>query len=329
MNVGIVGAGLIGKKRALSIIHSGDKVLQIADLDFEKSIGLSKIIPGSLATNDWKKIINNKDIDTVIISTTHNSLAKIAYSALKSGKNVLSEKPLGIHTKEVERCVKIAKKRKLLYKAGYNHRFHPAIEKAKKILDGGKIGKIIYIHGIYGHGGRPGYDKEWRMNKKISGGGELIDQGAHLIDLVLWFYGAIPKEKVGFPVTLFWHVKVEDNIFILLKDKKFVANLHAGWTEWKNRFCFEVYGKKGYLKINGLGGSYGTESLTVGLRIPGKAPKEKLWKFPNQDQSWNKEWKDFKKSINSKSKIGATGEDGLKVLRTIEDIYRSSPNPNI
>jgi len=223
MNVGIVGAGLIGGKRADSVIHSKDKILQIADIDIKRAKALSDKIPNSTPTNDWRDIVKNINIDAVIVSTTHNNLAKITYAALKNGKHVLSEKPLGITTGEVAKCVQIAKKGKLVYKAGYNHRFHSAIEKAKKLFDGGKIGKITYINAIYGHGGRPGYDKEWRMNKKISGGGEMIDQGAHLIDLTLWFYGTVPKTIVGFPEILFWDVKVEDNIFLFLIDKNFMA----------------------------------------------------------------------------------------------------------
>jgi len=324
MNVGIIGIGLIGNKRALSVINAGDKVLQVADIDLNKAIKLSKNLPGTTATKYWKDVIANKNIDTVIVSTTHNNLAKISYAALKAGKNVLSEKPLGINVNEVKLCVQIAKKNKLIYKSGFNHRFHPGIEMAKKIFNEGKIGKIMYINAVYGHGGRPGYDKEWRMNKNISGGGETIDQGAHLIDLVLWFYGSVPQEIIGIPVTLFWNIKVEDNVFMLFKDKDFVANLHAGWTEWKNRFNFEIYGTKGYLRIDGLGGSYGTESLILGLRVPGKAPKEKTWQFISQDESWNKEWKDFKRSIFSKNNVGATGEDGLRVLKIIDEIYKRS-----
>lgn len=323
MNVAIVGAGLIGAKRAISVLHNKDKVSIIADLDINKATNLSKKIAGSTPTGKLEDILYDKSIQAVIVSTTHNNLANIVFQALKNGKHVLSEKPLGISSKEVASCVSMAKNKKLVYKAGYNHRFHPGILMAKKLLDAGKIGKIMYIKGAYGHGGRPGYEKEWRMNKKISGGGEAIDQGAHLIDLMLWFYGKVPQKITGFPKTLFWNIKVEDNIFILFEDKNFVANLHAGWTEWKNKFCFEIYGTKGYLLINGLGGSYGNESLTFGLRVPGKAPKEKVWTFPSPDDSWSKEWKDFKKSISKKGKVGASGIDGLKVLKIIEDIYKN------
>lgn len=323
MKIGIIGAGMIGGKRALSATESGDRIVKVADTNLERAKALSLSYPGSVATSSWKEVVSDKRIEAVVVSTTHNNLAKISYEALKAGKHVLSEKPLGINVKEVGKCVALARKKKLIYKGGYNHRFHPGISKAKEFFDRGAIGKIIYINGIYGHGGRPGYEKEWRMQKKISGGGELIDQGAHLIDLSLWFYGKMPKQIFGAVSTAFWKINVEDNAFVILKDGNFVANLHAGWTEWKNRFVFEIYGQKGYLKVNGLGGSYGNETLTQGVRIPGKAPKEKLWTFENKDVSWKKEWQNFKLAINRKAKINGTGSEGLEVLKVIEKIYNT------
>lgn len=323
MRVGIIGAGLIGSKRAASATECGDRVVKVADVDLTRAGNLSKIYPTSSATGNWKDIVDDKSIDVVVVSTTHNRLTEITVNALKAGKHVLTEKPLGISSRNVEKCVNLAKKSKLIFMSGYNHRFHPGIAKAKELFDKGKIGTIMFINGTYGHGGRPGYENEWRMQKRISGGGELIDQGAHLIDLSLWFYGKTPSQKFGALSTSFWDIKVEDNAFVILRDKNFIANLHAAWTEWKNRFVFEVYGQKGYLKINGLGGSYGTETLTYGVRIPGKAPKEKVWEFSNNDISWKKQWKNFKQAVNGKGEINGSGAEGLQVLKIIENIYNS------
>lgn len=322
MKVGIIGCGLIGEKRASAIDKSGDKVVMVADINLSSAKELSKKF-GASFTNDWKDVVNSKEIEVVVISTPHNLLSSISLAALKSGKHVLCEKPLGINPKEVKRCVDLAKKKKLNYKAGYNHRFHPSVSRAKKLYDKGKIGKIMYIRGIYGHGGRPGYEKEWRVEKKISGGGELIDQGAHLIDLVLWFNNNPATNKSSILLNSFWPIKVEDNVFILLKSGDCISQIHASWTEWKNKFSFEIFGTKGYLKLEGLGGSYGTEKLFYGLRIPGRAPKEKIWEYTNIDISWNEEWKNLKKAINKKTKLVGSGEDGYKVLKVIESIYNT------
>lgn len=322
MKIGIIGAGLIGNKRA-KVLESfrTDKVVFVADVNFTRAKKLADGIVGCEVTGNWKKVINDKQIDAVIVATTHNNLANISSAALLAGKHVLCEKPLGINSAKVATCVAIAKKKKIVYKAGFNHRFHPAVSKAHQMFLAGKIGKLMYIKATYGIGGRPGYEKEWRMNKKISGGGELIDQGAHLLDLSRWFMGDITGVKAEL-LTSFWPVRVEDNAFMLLRNKTGLAEIHASWTEWKNRFIFEIYGNKGYLKINGLGGSYGTETLNYGVRLPGQAPKEKRWEFRGEDVSWKHEWLNFRQAVLGKRELIGSGEDGLAVLHLIEKIYK-------
>ncbi len=321
MKIGIIGAGLIGNKRAAVLKdNKNDSLLAIADVDKERAKKLAEQFEKCQAYDDWKNIIRNKDIEAVIVATTHNHLAEISLAALQSGKHVLCEKPLGIKVSEVEKCVAEAKRNHLAYKCGFNHRFHSAVLKAFTLFTAGKVGKLMYIKATYGIGGRPGYEKEWRMNKKISGGGELIDQGTHLLDLARWFMGEPTKIQAELR-TCFWPVRVEDNVFIQLENKLGIAQLHASWTEWKNRFVFEVYGIIGYLKINGLGGSYGTETLTWGLRVPGQAPKEKVWTFTGPDKSWTKEWTNFKQAISGKAQLLGSGEDGLAVLKIIKCMY--------
>ncbi len=320
MKVGIIGAGLIGEKRAKSILANGDQVVLISDTNISKAKILSQMVKGSTVANN-NEIFEDNEIECIVIATTHNHLTKLSYRALSFGKHVLCEKPLGFNSVEIKKCVSLALKKNLIYKAGYNHRFHPAINQAKELFDKGKIGKLMYIRGVYGHGGRPGYEMEWRMDKKISGGGELIDQCAHLIDLSLWFMKDIPKDISAKIKTFFWPIKVEDNAFVLLKNKTSIATLHASWTEWKNKFRYEIFGTKGYLIIDGLGGSYGLEKLIVGKRIPGKAPKEIVREYDGLDKSWSLEWLNFKNSIKNHSKLIGSGQEGLDVLRIISKIY--------
>ncbi len=233
MKVGIIGAGLIGNKRAAALANSQrDRVVTIADIDSARAEKLAATLPGCEVAKNWQEIVNNPKIETVIVTTTPDWLAPISLAALKKGKHVLCEKPLGTKVAEVAKCVRLARKKKLVYKAGFNHRFHPAISQAHKIFSQKKVGELMYIKATYGIGGRPGYEKEWRMNPEISGGGELIDQGSHLIDLARWFMGEITEVKAEL-ATHFWPVKVEDNVFLWLKSGKKLAELHASWTEWK------------------------------------------------------------------------------------------------
>src|SRR5579885_523760 len=191
-----------------------------------------------------------------------------------------------------------ASKTGVLVRVGFNHRFHRAFQKAHEIFASGALGEPMYVRGRYGHGGRPGYEHEWRAQPARSGGGELIDQGIHLVDLSRWFLGDF-VEALGRARTYFWDVPVEDNGFLLLETAMGqVAFLHASWTEWKNLFSFEIYGRLGKLEISGLGGSYGVERLTWYRMTPEMGPPETTtWEYPMADDSWQMEFARFVEDI--------------------------------
>jgi predicted dehydrogenase len=170
-----------------------------------------------------------------------------------------------------------------------------------------------------------GYDKEWRAQPALSGGGELIDQGVHLIDLARWFLGDF-EHVSGHAQTYFWDMPVDDNGFLLLKTpKNQVAFLHASCTEWKNLFSFEIYGKLGKLDITGLGGSYGTERITHYQMLPQMGPPETTtWEYPMNDNSWDVEMAEFLQDIKQKRQPSAGLHDAHAALRIVETIYRMS-----
>ena len=320
MRVGIVGAGLIGNKRAQFL--GGAELVAVADVVEERAKELGKK-HGCKYTTDWKEVVSDDSVDIIFDSTTNDYLALVAIEALKNGKHVLIEKPCARNPKELLGIIREAKRHPdLKVKAGFNHRFHPAIMKAKEIFGGGEIGELMYIRGRYGHGGRKGYEREWRAKPEIAGGGELLDQGIHLIDLSRFFAGEF-EEAVGHVGTMFWDMAVEDNGFALLKNKKGqIAFLHSSWTEWKNLFSFEVFCKYGKLEVNGLGGSYGEETLTYyKMKSEMGIPDKFVYAFPGEDNSWALEFKNFVDAINGKSKISGSLQDAYAAIKLIFDIY--------
>lgn len=321
MRVGIIGCGLIGDKRADAILASGDEIAVVSDLDHERARRLAGKCNGSAIAGDWRDALG-RDLDIIVIATRHDMLAEITHAALEAGHHVLVEKPAARNRAELEPVVDLARKGSLLVKVGYNHRFHPAILKAKEIIDQGGLGPLINIRARYGHGGRVGYEKEWRCKKELSGGGELIDQGSHLIDLSLWFLGALSLEY-GAAKTLYWDTKVDDNCFLALKGKKGeVAWLHASWSEWKNIFCFEIYGRDGKLQIDGLGGSYGLERLTHYQMLPEMGPPlTTSWEFPFPDISWKLEYGEFVQAIGEARQPVGNIFDAYDVMTIIEAVY--------
>jgi len=323
LGVGIIGCGLIGNKRANSL-GQGGKLLACADTCVDKAASLANRF-NAKSFGDWREIVAMSDIDIVIVSTLHDSLAEITLAALNSGKNVLVEKPAARNSAELEPILVAIQKVGHKVRVGFNHRYHRAVRKAKEVVVSGALGELMFIRARYGHGARVGYDQEWRANPKLSGGGELIDQGPHLIDLSRWFLGEF-TEVDGFAHTYYWNMPVDDNGFMLLKTpKKQVAFLHASCTEWKNIFSMEIYGKDGKLDISGLGGSYGVEKLTHYKMLPEMGPPETVsWEYPMVDDSWTVEMAEFYEDIHFDRTPSSGVNDAYQALKIIEKIYKDS-----
>jgi len=323
MRVGIVGCGLIGQKRAEAVLSCGLEITMVADVDVKRAGRLSAAT-GARAVADWRQVMR-PDIDIVIIAVTHDLLPVISLSALNAGKHILVEKPGARTAAEIAPVVAAARRCGRVAKVGFNHRFHPAIWKAKEIVDSGAIGPLMFMRGRYGHGGRTGYEREWRCQPEVSGGGELVDQGSHLIDLSRWFLGDLTLAYAATP-TYFWNTAVEDNCFVALQAKQGqLAWLHASWSEWKNMFSLEIYGRTGKLTIDGLGGSYGVERLTHHAMLPMMGPPETTtWEYPFPDASWLAEVRHFLAAIRDGHEPIGSLDDAYAVLTVIDQAYRRS-----
>lgn len=321
--VGVVGCGLIGQKRAKAL-GSGGKLVACADKDISRAEGLARGT-GASVLGDWRELVNMPGVDVVMVATLHDSLAEITHAAIEAGRHVLVEKPAARTTAELLPVMDAAKRHGVKVRVGFNHRYHRALRKAKEIVDSGVLGELMFIRARYGHGGRIGYDKEWRANPVLSGGGELIDQGPHLIDLSRWFLGEM-TEVQGFAHTYYWDMPVDDNGFMLLKTaKKQVAFLHASCTEWKNLFSMEIYGRDGKLDISGLGGSYGLEKLTWYKMLPEMGPPETAsWEYPMGDDSWAREIAEFFDDIRLDRSPAAGLSDARAALEIVESVYKES-----
>ncbi len=323
MRIGIIGCGFIGNKR--SAAAAGHEIVIVADTDLQRAQSLAEKT-GAKATGEWREVVD-ADIDIAIIATTHDILPEITLAAVEGGKHVLVEKPAARTAQELYPVARAAEKNNRIIKVGFNHRFHPALQKAHRLFTDGEIGELMYIRGRYGHGGRVGYEQEWRCDRDISGGGELIDQGSHLIDLSRWFIGDMNLDYSYAP-TYFWDTDVDDNCFLALKSQSGqMAWLHATWTEWKNCFSFEIYGRDGKLAIEGLGGSYGVEKLTWYKMLPEMGPPDTTsWEFPGADLSWQREFAEFEASIKENRQPVGNIQDAIAMLEIIDGVYEGD-NP--
>lgn len=320
MKIGIIGCGNIGKKRASYL--GENELVAVADISIENAKDVASICGCENYSIDYRDVIQRDDIDLVIISTTNQFLSHITHESVLSGKHVLVEKPAGRNSEELIPIIECAKKKGIFVKVGFNHRYHPAFLKAKEMIKSGAIGNIMFIRGRYGHGGRIGYNTEWRSDPNKAGGGELVDQGVHLIDLSRWFLGDLSVDY-GFTSTFFWNMPVDDNAFFMLKnEKKQVAWLHVSSSEWKNTFSFEIYGIHGKLQVDGLGGSYGVEKLTYYQMLPSMGPPATtVWEYPFEDVSWQMEIEYFVSKILKNEAPEADIIDAKKALDIVQDIY--------
>lgn len=322
MNVAIVGCGVIGEKRARSL--AGARLTVCCDVAISRAEALARSY-GAESSDDWLASVSRDDVDAVIVATTNDALAKVALAAIEAGKHVLIEKPAARNAEEMEPLVIAAEKHHVRVRVGFNHRYHPALQKARELVDAGACGELMFVRGRYGHGGRVGYDREWRADPALSGGGELIDQGVHVIDLAQWFLGPFTSVE-GLATTFFWDMPVDDNAFLLLRTEAGrTAFLHVSCTEWKNLFSFEIYGRTGKLHIEGLGGSYGTERLTFYRMLPEMGPPETTaWEYPRGDNSWATEFQEFVQDIEHARPVSPGLAEARMALEVVSKIYDRS-----
>ena len=258
--MGIIGCGAVGTKRADALGH--DTLVGCFDVDPRASSALSRRFGGRACASVDDLLAMEPDV--VVVAVTHDALADNACHALRSGAHVLVEKPAGIGVADVDRIAETAEAVGRRVKVGFNHRFHPAISHAVSEASSGRFGPITHVRGRYGHGGRVGYEHEWRADRARSGGGELVDQGMHLLDLSYALLGPLPLHSALLR-TAFWPMDVEDNAVVILGERESGpwAMFHTSWTEWKNLFSLEVFCATGKLQVDGLAGSYGEQRLVI------------------------------------------------------------------
>jgi len=321
MNYAIIGCGLIGKKRVLGM-PAGSHLVVACDTNLARAEELVKLAKAGRACADFNDAVSDPQVEAVFIATLNSTLQPIALAAVKHGKHVLVEKPAAISVRELDELEAAAQKTGALVRVGYNHRYHPAALKAVELFQSGALGPMMFVRGRYGQGGRVGYEKEWRADPKLSGGGELIDQGVHLIDLAGIFLGEFTTIE-GHAATYFWNMPVDDNAFLSLRNAAGkTAWLQVSCSEWKNLFSLEIYGRDAKLHWEGLGGSYGVERLTYYKMLPQMGPPDTtIYEFPRGDESWKIEMAEFFEDI----KLKRTPVPGLKearaALAVVEKIY--------
>ncbi len=322
MRVALVGAGRQGARRLQAILEAEDVVVIVADPDGRSGQALARRA-GCPWTVEWTKALD-ADAEAVVVCSPPDGHAQITLAALREGRHVLCEKPLGLTAKEAWAMVAAADSAGCTLKCGFNYRHHPGIARAQALVSTGRVGCIELVRGVHGTGGRPDFEREWRTQRPRSGGGILMDQGVHVLDLFRWFAG--PFDEVAGAISTAYRpiAPVEDNAFALLRGTDCLATLHVSWMQWKNVFLLEVVGSTGIAIVEGLGGSYGVERVIVRRCGADGVREDDVTEFRGADASWSEEWREFKAAIVEGREPLGSGRDGAEALALAEVIYRSS-----
>ena len=341
--VGIAGFGIIGKRRKNCIDRNPHlRLVAVCDKTFTEEC---VVVDGILCYQDYNHLLK-ENLDVLIVCMSNDIAAEVTTMGLKSGLHVFCEKPPGRNIEDIVKVVSEERRHpnlKLMY--GFNHRYHESVQDALRILESGELGKIINMRGIYGKSKLITFNQPvWRTKREIAGGGVLLDQGIHMVDLMLLFAGEF-TEVYSFISNSRWGHNVEDNAYAMMRTSDgIVGMLNSSATQWRHQFYLDINLERGSLILGGiLSGtkSYGAETLTVVRADPDNDqgdPKEQITRY-NQDPSWDAEIAVFTECILNDSPVqSSSSEDALRTMRLVFKIYYADaiwrknykiPKPNI
>jgi 1,5-anhydro-D-fructose reductase (1,5-anhydro-D-mannitol-forming) len=323
LKIGIIGYGKMGKTRHEAINEvGGAEVVAISEPTSVEAGGLPNI--------SYEELLARTDVNAIIISTPNFLNKELTIKALLAGKHVFCEKPPAFTAKDMQDIRNIeagSPHLKLMY--GFNHRHHDSVIKMKEKIISGEYGQVLWMRGRYGKSVNEDYYNNWRAKKNLAGGGILLDQGIHMLDLFLHLSGDFDRVKAELSNS-FWKLEVEDNAFVLLKNTitGVNASLHSTMTQWRHLFSLEVFLEKGYMVLNGLvtsSKSYGAEILTLAKNkssVPAVSWEDEEKIEYNKDNSWRYEIEHFFNAIRNDSKIEVgNSNDALRLMSIIDKIY--------
>ena len=331
LRVGIAGYGVVGKRRKECVdLHPDMEMVAICDQFFSDD---EIIVDGLNSYQNYNDLLK-EDFDVLIVCLTNEIAPDVTIAGLNKGLHVFCEKPPGRSVEDIAKVIKMAKEcpnQKLMY--GFNHRYHDSVREAMRIINSNELGKIINLRGVYGKSQLITFNQpDWRTKREISGGGVLLDQGIHMVDLMRLFAGEFTQVH-SFIKNNHWNYSVEDNAYALMQTEGgVVAMMNSSATQWRHRFHLDINFEKGSLILGGIlsgSKSYGAETLTVVSANPENDrgdPKEVTTRY-NTDPSWYSEIKEFADCIiHDKNITNGASDDALQTMKLVYKIYYSDPS---
>jgi len=330
LKVGIAGYGVVGKRRGDCVErHPNLKLVAVCDRVFASD----GVLPNGVAHFRTYQQLLEQDLDVLIVCVTNDIAAEVTQAGLNLGLHVFCEKPPGRDVSDIAAVIATEKKnpqRRLMY--GFNHRYHDSVQDALKIIRSGRFGNIINMRGVYGKSKLITFNQaDWRAKREIAGGGVLLDQGIHMVDLMRLFAGEFVDVQ-SFISNGHWGYNVEDNAYALMRTSDgVVAMLNSSATQWRHQFSLDINMQRGGIILKGIltgSKSYGSETMTLVTADPDRDngdPKEEFFEY-NEDPSWDSEIAAFTQSIlNNEPVQSGTSHDAYQTMKLVYKIYYADP----
>jgi len=324
LRVGIAGYGVVGqRRRAVIDRHPGLRTVAVCDKRFAGGPSPKDDIP---FLSHYSALLD-RDLDVLIVCLSNDMAAEVTIAGLERGLHVFCEKPPARNLSEMARVIACARRHpSLKLKYGFNHRYHDSVRDALALVGSGELGKVLNLRGVYGKSKIINFESDWRTRRAIAGGGILLDQGIHMVDLLRLFGGEF-EEIHSFISNDFWNHDVEDNAWALMRTKSgVVAMLHSTATQWRHRFSLEIALERGAIVLAGIlsgSKSYGAETVTVAWATDRDSgdPREQTTRY-NEDNSWRDEIAEFAAAIaDDRPIVNGSADDALKTLALVYRIY--------
>lgn len=322
----IIGFGKMGRVRYETLKQMPDCHVKWV---FEP-LGAAEFPVDVQVARNLEEIYNDPETCVVFVCTANQLLKDTVVQSLGSGKHVFCEKPPGRNLAELQTMVEVERRssaQKLMF--GFNHRHHESVLHAKRLIDSGEYGPILWMRGRYGKSVDENFFSSWRSKKDMAGGGIFLDQGIHMLDLFLMLVGDFDEVK-AMVSNLYWKLDIEDNVFAIFRNTRTgqVASLHSTMTQWRHLFSLEIFLERGYITINGLktsSNTYGDEAMTIAKNRT--APPAASWTCEEEltfhvDSSWKREMDAFFDCIVRNMPVSSgSSADALKLMHLVEEVY--------
>src|SRR3954467_4708998 len=247
----IVGIGGWGRNLVTAVQGKSEHIRFVAGATRtpEKAREFSRQHELSLA-GSFEQMLADRGLDAIVLATPHSQHCTQIIAAARAGKHVFVEKPLGLDARDAERAVRECAEHRVTLAVGYNWRFQPALQEAKRMLDDGRLGKLLHIEGNFcGPSAYRFARGHWRQDRDEAPAGGMTGRGVHVVDAMLYLAGDQIASVVAQSDRLVHDYGVDDTTSVLFRFRTgasaYLGTVIATAETWR----LQLFGSKGWIEV--------------------------------------------------------------------------------